>query len=65
MAAGRPVISIDVHVESTGAPFKGGASDTAEATKHFVDEAGGVGTGVVADDLASGVADTDMEWVRE
>ena len=44
----------------TGARFDG-ALDGAEATDRFVDESGGVGAGVVAEDLDSGVADTDMD----
>ena len=45
----------------TGARFEGGAPGAAEATDRFVDELGGVGAGVVAEDHAPGVEDTDRD----
>ena len=44
--------------DGTGARFEGGALDAAEATDRFVDEQGGVGAGVVAEDLALGAEDS-------
>ena len=54
-----------VRFDGTGAYFEGGALDAAEATDRFVDEQGGVGAGVVGEDLAPGVGDTNRDGIRE
>ena len=54
-------ISIDFYrTDCTGARFEGGARDAAEATDRFVDEPGGVGAGVVAEDLAPYAEESDQ-----
>ena len=62
----RSRIAVDrVRADSTGARFEESALDAAEATDRFSYERGGVGAGVVAEDLAPGVEDTDRDGMRE
>ena len=57
----RSRIAVDLVIAAgTGARFDVAALDAAEATDRFVDEHG-VGAGVVAEDLAPGVEDTDRK----
>ena len=62
----RSRIAVDLfRADGTGARFEGGALDTAEATVRFVDEQGDIGAGVVAEELGAGVADADLDGIRE
>ena len=49
--------------DGTGARSERGALNAAEAADRFVDEPGGVGAGVVGEDLAPGVEDTDRDGI--
>ena len=60
----RSRIAVDLfRANGTGAGFECGALEAAAAMDRFVDEAGGVGAGVFAEDLAPGVEDTDRDGV--
>jgi hypothetical protein len=65
MASARPerrrIAVARYRADGTGACFGGGALDAAVAPDRFVDEADGVGAGMVAENLVPGVEDADLD----